>query len=434
MNDLIMSDLIQAIRTKQCIPFIGAGLSKDSGVLLWSELIEDMKPRLLSLAEEEEGDREEEELYLNQANYLDIATRFKYKVGLGNYYQFLQERFRPPNSTPNNAHRALAKISTWPFVITTNFDKLLEVAFTKPGQLPPAVVTEPEELVTAIRSGEFFILKLHGDIDRAQSIVLTRDEYEQFVQSRRGQLLLDTLRQQLMFRNVLFIGFALNDPNFLRVFGEAGWLTGGYQNSAYSIMAYSMKPEREEWQRRQLRVISLPNYDQLPNLLNTLAEKVIGIGDNIILINSLNKDFESPRSFLLGHPFFQVSTRWPCDFVRELLSTQQSGFSVNYLDSEEIWEPYKTTHKELAKTNHLLVTIDCTEVEEIPEWFWQRMPCNRETLVSYVLHNKKSVFGVHEADGLFTLVVVTYDYSTLGAAISSFINLSSIPPIAPTNS
>jgi len=245
MRDSAISQLVSAIRSKQCVPFIGAGLSKASGMPLWNELIGQMKPFLLDLAETV-SDKEEEARYLDQADYLDVATRFKFKAGLGSYHQFLQERYRFSKSQPSQAHHALTRIRSWPFVITTNFDKLLEASFTKPRLIPPAIVTEPDELVVSIRSGEIFVLKLHGDIDRPQSIVLTRDEYDQFINSQRGQLLLDTLRQQLMFRTVLFIGFGLTDPNFLRVFGEVGWLAKGYQGDAFSIMAHTTKPEREE--------------------------------------------------------------------------------------------------------------------------------------------------------------------------------------------
>jgi hypothetical protein len=426
MRDSAISELVHAIRAKQCVPFVGAGLSKVAGMPLWDELIEDMKPLLLGLAETE-GDREEEAQYLDKASYLDVATRFKFKAGLGHYHRFLQERYRPARSQPSGLHQALARIRSWPFVITTNFDKLLEAAFTQPGCVSPATVTQPEELVISIRSGEFFILKIHGDIDRPQSIVLTRDEYEQFIHSRRGQLLLDTLRQQLMFRTVLFVGFGLTDPNFLRVFGEVGWLASGYQGDAFSIMAHTTKPEREEWRRRRLRTIPLVSYEELTPFLNDLADKVIGIGSDVVIINALAQDFESPKEFLIANPFFQISGKWACDFVREHAYTSHAGFSVNLLESEEIWEPFNTTFHELGKTNHLLVTITRHEIGQVPENFWQRMPCDRETLLRHLEQDGKAVFGVQETGGLYTLLVAAADGDSLKAALTGFLTLRAIP-------
>lgn len=127
----------------------------------------------------------------------------------------------------------------------------------------------------SFRSGKFFILKLHGDIDRLKSIVLTRDEYEKFLFNRRGQMLLDSLKQHLIYRTVLFIGFGLSDPHFLRVLGEAGWLAMGYQGEVFCIMANTSKPEREEWKRRSIHIIPISNHDELPIFLNKLADEVI---------------------------------------------------------------------------------------------------------------------------------------------------------------
>lgn len=426
MRDAVISELVHAIRAKQCVPFVGAGLSKVAGMPLWDELIEDMQPLLLGLAETE-GDKEEETRYLERAGYLDLATRFKFKAGLGRYHRFLQERYRLASSQPSKAHQALARIRPWPFVITTNFDKLLEAAFTQLGHISPATVTEPDELIVSLRSGEFFILKLHGDIDRPQSIVLTRDEYEQFIHSRRGQLLLDTLQQQLMFRTVLFVGFGLTDPNFLRVFGEVGWLARGYQGDAFSIMAHTTKPEREEWQRRRLRIIPLADYEELTPFLNDLAYKAIGIGSDVVIINALGKDFEAPKEFLTANPFFQISGKWPCDLVHEQIHTSHAGFSANYLESEEIWEPFKTSFRELAEKNHLLVTIDRDQIGDIPESFWRRMPCDRETLLRHVEGGGKTVFGVQETDGLYTLLVAANRYDSLKTAITDFLTLQAIP-------
>jgi|GEM_PF-4472662 len=425
MNPKI-SELVDAIRARQCVPFIGSGLSKLAGLPLWGELIEEMKPLLLDLADTE-SDKAEEKKYLEKASYLDVSTRFKFKVGLGRYHRFLQDKFRTILKQPSEAHLAIARIRSWPFIITTNFDKLLETTFSQTGRALPAIVTEPDELVPCIRSGELFILKLHGDIDRPQSIVLSRDEYEQFTYSRRGQLILDTIRQQLIFRTILFIGFGLTDPNFSRVFGEIGWLAGGYQGDAFSIMAGTTRPEREEWQRRRLRIIPLETHEELTYFLNDLADKVIGIGIDVVIVNAIGQDFDSPREFLTTNPFFQISTRWPCNFVSEVLNTKHSGFSPGLMDSEEFWEPIGSSFQESSKTNHLFFTVTQDEIYEIPESFWYRMPCDRETLLRHVEQNEKIVFGIQKTSELYTLLVTAKNDDTLKRALNDFLNLKSIP-------
>lgn len=426
MIDNSTQELIRAIRARQCVVVVGAGLSKTSGLPIWSELVGEMKQQLIDIAVTT-NDKKEETKYLKNADFLDIATRFKFKLGLGRYYEFLQSKFRLKDVIPSETHKALARINLWPFIITTNFDKLLESAFTQPGRIAPTIVTELDELFVSVKSSEFFILKLHGDIDRPKSIVLTRDEYINFINEKRGQLLLDTLKQQLMFRTVLFLGFGLTDPNFLRVFGEVGWLASGLQGETYSIMAGTSKPEREEWQRRKLKIIPLKNHEDLTKFLNELADKVIGIGSDIVILNATNNEFGSPKDFLNSNPFFQVSSKWEFEFIREELQSGHWAFSAHFLDSDDIHNHYKTSFKELARTNHLLVTLLGNEIDLIPKNFWKRMPCNYDTICRYVKKENKKVFGITESNGLYTFLVAANDPDSLRSAMSGFYNLTKIP-------
>jgi hypothetical protein len=192
-------------------------------------------------------------------------------------------------------------------------------------------------------------------------------------------------------------------------------------------MAQTTKPEREEWQHRRLRILPLKSHDELTPFLNDLADKVIGIGSDVVIINALGQDFEAPKEFLTANPFFQISDEWSCDVANEQLHTRHSGFSANYLESEEIWEPYKTTFHELGKTNHLLVTITRSEIDQIPESFWQRMPCDRETLIQYVEQDRKAVFGVREIGGLYTLLVAAAKHDGLKEVLTDFLTLKAIP-------
>lgn len=426
MKDAIISDLVKIIRAKQCILFVGSGLSNTIGLPLWNELIDEMKPVLLSLAETKK-DRDEEKKYLNTASYLDIATRFKFKVGLGSYSIFLKEKYRMAITQLSPSHNALTRIKLWPFAITTNFDKLLETAFTIPGNVAPTIVTQPDELIMSLRSGDFFILKLHGDIDRPQSIVLTRDEYENFVYDRRGHLLLDTLKQQLIFKSVLFIGFSLSDPNFQRIFGESGWLANGYQGEAFSIMAKTTKPEREEWQRRRLRILPLDDFDELTPMLNIIADQVIGLGNDIVIVNRLGYDFGSPKEFLNSHPILQVSARKQYEIVAKRLFSSHAGFGVPYLDSDEFNESYNASFKELGLTNHLLITLTGKDIDFVPKTFWERMPCDYKTLCQLVRKDKKKVFGIKENDGLYILLVAAFSEEDMKKAILDFLDLTAIP-------
>ncbi|NED68449.1 SIR2 family protein, partial [Streptomyces sp. SID10244] len=94
--------------------------------------------------------------------------------------------------------------------VTTNYDDLYGVAVEatrrpRPKVLPWQVVDE----------GRPWLLKLHGDIDRSASIVLTRRDFVLFdAKSRPAGSLLQAL---LLTKHVLIVGASLADDNVIRL-------------------------------------------------------------------------------------------------------------------------------------------------------------------------------------------------------------------------
>jgi hypothetical protein len=100
----------------------------------------------------------------------------------------LVERIRDEvetNKKPSPALRALAELN-FPLVITTNFDKLFERALYAAGKDPRKAVYSPESRPTPDCTPDPtaqrpFIFKIHGDIDQPESIVITDEDYIDFV-------------------------------------------------------------------------------------------------------------------------------------------------------------------------------------------------------------------------------------------------------------
>src|SRR5207248_10005879 len=86
---------------------------------------------------------------------------------------------------PSPALRALAKLP-FKMVITTNYDQLFERALREAGKEPKVGVYNPEEFTPTSDYPNFtpqepFVFKLHGDIQRPESIVITDEDYIQFI-------------------------------------------------------------------------------------------------------------------------------------------------------------------------------------------------------------------------------------------------------------
>ena len=99
-------------------------------------------------------------------------------------------------------------------IVTTNYDKLLERAYSRfQGELPKVVTSrERESLGSLLFNGSFFILKAHGDIDDVSSLVLTARDYRDIIHANAAfNALFSAL---LMTRSLLIVGYSLSDPDF----------------------------------------------------------------------------------------------------------------------------------------------------------------------------------------------------------------------------
>jgi hypothetical protein len=94
-------------------------------------------------------------------------------------------------------------------VVTTNYDLLFEVASASVGR--PCVVLPGG----AAARGQRWLLKMHGSIDKPETIVLTREDYLKFQENRSA--LAGIVQALLLTRHMLFLGFSLSDDNFHRI-------------------------------------------------------------------------------------------------------------------------------------------------------------------------------------------------------------------------
>jgi CHAT domain-containing protein len=221
----VPSSLVRHLKEGRCVLFVGAGLSVAAGLPDWKclllAMVADIESEGLS-----DGTAEELRKLIDSGKLLDVADHCRQRLGERRYQELLGEQLRGGAGEIPDAHHAITQL---PFsaVVTTNYDKLLERAYTRfRGDLPKVVTSrDRESLGSLLFSGGFFILKAHGDIDDAASLVLTARDYREIIHANPA---FDALfAALLMTRSVLFIGYSLGDPDFrllldrqLSTFGE----------------------------------------------------------------------------------------------------------------------------------------------------------------------------------------------------------------------
>ncbi|WP_373482001.1 SIR2 family protein [Acetobacterium sp.] len=175
--------------------FVGAGISKISGIPNWNELIKSISGEL-GINKFDTGD------------YLTIPQMYYYQIKKDEkkYFKFIENNIDLTNAKPNRIHDLMHMLKPSSF-ITTNFDCLIEESAIQNCAFYKTVATDKE--VPKI-NGDKFILKVHGDL-RHKNIVLKEEDYLSYSENFK---LIETLLKSIFSTNtVVFIGYGLNDYN-----------------------------------------------------------------------------------------------------------------------------------------------------------------------------------------------------------------------------
>jgi len=177
---------------------------------------------------------------------------------------------------PSPMLRALAQLD-FPLVITTNYDGLFENALAAAGKQPRVAVYTPNlEPTTDHRNPSAqspVVFKIHGDIARPETLVITDEDYIQFVLRMSNKDPYDpvplTLKYYLTGSTTLFVGYSLLDYNLRLLFKTLRWkIDSANLPDMYSV---DYRPDPlifDVWhnQRRYVKFIAQDVWSFVPQL------------------------------------------------------------------------------------------------------------------------------------------------------------------------
>jgi hypothetical protein len=243
---------------------------------------------------------------------LDLAHVAEYVAltkGVGPLYDELHTLF-DLEGAPGPVHRTLAELAgllrarggSNQLIVTTNFDDVLEQAFTDAGEefdvvsylaLGPnrgkflhvgsdgsaALVEVPNAYADISLERRPVILKIHGGIDRRpdrewESFVVSEDDHIDYLaQAEIAVVLPVTLAAKLRRSHFLFLGYPLHAWS-LRVFLHRVW---GRERIGYRSWAIGPKPEaieQELWRQRGIDLFDVPLDEYLDGLQSRIAAEL----------------------------------------------------------------------------------------------------------------------------------------------------------------
>jgi SIR2-like domain len=273
-----------AVAQQRCILFLGAGVHApppDGGAF---EYPDEHRPPIgsalsLQLAAEcglAERFPREDASHLQRVSLFYEISRSRHQL-VGALSDAVQNKKRP-----SPVLNALAELG-FPLVITTNYDKLFERALITAGRDPrvgvytPNLEATPDDYDPTAESPVLF--KLHGDIDRPDTIVITDEDYIQFVLRMSNKEPYDpiplTLKYCLTRWTTLFVGYSLLDYNLRLLFKTLRWrIDGASVPDMYSVDYHPDPLIFDVWhnQRRYVKFIAQDVWTFVPRLY----ERVLG--------------------------------------------------------------------------------------------------------------------------------------------------------------
>jgi len=197
-----IDDLARAIRERQAILFAGAGISAGLGAPTWSGLMG-------RIGEELEFDPD---VFARPGvSYLTLAEYYKIqKSSIGSLRSWMDNHFNASEEAlrASIVHRLILDLD-FPIIYTTNYDRNIENFYRFNSRAFRKIADVYD--ISKVRDGETQIIKLHGDFDNDESIVLTETQY--FDRLSFESPLDIKLRADALGKTILFVGYSLNDIN-----------------------------------------------------------------------------------------------------------------------------------------------------------------------------------------------------------------------------
>lgn len=265
--DHIPRELLDDISSGECLPVVGAGLSRnavlppDCQMPLWNDLGAEFAKKLDMVFTGKPIDALS--CYCDRRGKLEFARKLRRCLHIN-------------TARPGKVHTCFAKL---PFrsVLTTNLDFLLEQAYTAVGK--PCIPVVDQDLLSFGQSdGETRLIKMHGDLHHPSLMVVTEEDYDTFRDNREDMFL--AVANLLICHSVLFVGYSIDDPDFRQVWKLVDKHLKGLRRPSYALLVGATADEADTYRRRGVKVvISLPGPQKYYGKI--LSEVFRQIGDAI---------------------------------------------------------------------------------------------------------------------------------------------------------
>lgn len=348
----MFKDLFSLVRSEQVSLFIGAGFSKEA----CAPSVYDLKKAIL----EEVHDTEKKESHKNDS-LADLSNFFVNEVHLGSRNRLIRILHEAFDFKPKcmDDHKLLAKIPHFKRIFTTNYDTLLENSYE---QNEVQVVRNDADC--AYINKLFTVFKIHGDFTDPDSVVITADDYRQFFSTNKNPIMWDLVKTEFATKNILFIGYSLEDDNILDIIRNVSEAQKSNQNEMFLIA-----PGLSQTKQEELKKLKIHYFDTIANaFLKQLVDE---------LREHISEDFKNKH--ITGETYTRFLNSY---HVLPIVKTPVNGNNVirNVESTTENPLVHQIQMSVKAEIGEKLKNLDFErDGEIIPNKIFQQRPCFRIT-------------------------------------------------------
>ena len=264
----LLSDFLK----NRVIPVVGAGFSKNAEI-----------PAGLTMPDWRELGRIVASYipdYEYDNNPMDTLSYYEDLFSRPKLVELIMSELHQGLIQPGSTHKAFCEVFRGT-ICTTNFDTLLEDAMVQ-SHFPVSVIATEDRLAVG-GSSECKIIKLHGDYNHPERMVVTENDYDLFTE--RNPVLSTYVANLFITNTMLLIGYSLDDYDFRGIWQVIINRLGKMSQPAYCIAVGVSKERILRYQRRGIRVINLQadskDYKQiLADLFAELKDYRMQVNDN----------------------------------------------------------------------------------------------------------------------------------------------------------
>ena len=262
----IPKSLLNDFVNNRVIPFIGAGFSKNADIPIGLSMPDWNEIGKLAAAEINDYD------YDNNA--IDALSYYEDLYSRTKLVEFLMKELHFGKIQPGATYRAFCELFTGT-ICTTNFDSLLEDEMILLHRPVSVIVTK--DRLTIGNTDESKIIKLHGDFNHPDKMVITENDYDMYIE--RNPIFATYIANLFITNTMLLIGYSFDDDDFRGIWQIINSRLGNMTQPAYCVMVNASQEKIARYRRRNIRVINLEG--ETKNYKNILQDFFVELKDYV---------------------------------------------------------------------------------------------------------------------------------------------------------